>query len=279
MLRRVDHYFDVIALVSNGRLETVEWSACHYPQTPHLVDLRDALTLPSLDAVFFATPTRTHAALTYEALQAGCHVFVEKPLALEPGDAIRAVTIAERYGLEIFVGYVYLFHAGFRFLSSVAPPESIRSLRFEWVRPQLSGSLHGELLCHDLAVTIALTGELPERVLVIDSRNRFLRCRIELPSGRLCESTMELRQDVPKRKTLTVIYEGGMAYKWHDGQVFSVDDPVVGLLDQEDEDPLSREISAFRASVEGRGPRMVDDRRFSVEIARLLSHLEDSGGP
>ncbi len=274
----MDRYFDVIALVSNGRFETVEWSARHYPQTPHLLDLSDALTLPFVDAVFFATPTRTHAALTCEALQAGCHVFVEKPLSLEPDGAIRAVTMAERYGLEVFVGYVYLFHPGFRFLSSVASPESIRSLRFEWVRPQLSGSLHGELLCHDLAVTIALTGELPKRVVVIDSCNRFLRCRIELPSGRLCESTMELRQDMLKRKTLTVIYEDGMTYKWHDDQVFSVDDPVVGLLNQEGEDPLSREISAFRSAIEGHRPRMVDDRRFSIGIARLLSHLEDNVG-
>jgi predicted dehydrogenase len=82
---------------------------------------------------------------------------------VDPRDAIRVLAKADECDLEVFIGYVYLFHPGFEFLRALAAPQDIESLRFDWVRPQLTGRLHEELLCHDLAVGIALTGELPRR--------------------------------------------------------------------------------------------------------------------
>lgn len=278
LLPRVDHYFDVVALASNGGPDSAAWSAQHYPRTPHIAGLHDALALPSIDAVFLATPTPTHVAMTCQALEAGCHVFVEKPLALEPDGAVQAVSTARRCRLEIFIGYVYLFHPGLRYLRSAAPPERIQSLRFDWVRPHLSGSLHGELLCHDLAITIVLTGELPKRAVVVEADSRFLRCRMELQSGRPCESTMWLRDNVTKRRVVEVSHAGGAVYTWHDDRVYLSDDPDGDLLKPELEDPLSKEIMAFRAAIEGTGPRMVDDRRLSVGIGRLLRDVCGSVG-
>jgi predicted dehydrogenase len=272
----VDTYFDVVALVSNGGPESAAWSAYHYPLIGYHVSLSDALALPSIDAVFLATPTPTHAALTCQALEAGCHVFVEKPLALEPAGAARAVSMAEQHRLEIFIGYVYLFHGGFSFIRSAVRAESIRSLRFDWVRPDLKGSLHGELLCHDLAVMIALTGELPARAVVLESSNRLLHCRIELPSGRTCESTMQLRDDVMKRRVVEVGCADGAAYTWHDDHIHAADDPGTNMLEPESGDPLSREIMAFRSAIDGTGPRMIDDQRLSIGIARLLHDVDMS---
>src|SRR5207253_2727644 len=100
------------------------------------------LALPSIDAVFLATPARTHAALTCQALEAGCHVFVEKPLALDAASAARAVDLGRRADLEVFVGYVYLFHHALAFLRAVAPAEQISGLHFDWVRERLAGPLH-----------------------------------------------------------------------------------------------------------------------------------------
>ena len=273
LLSSVDGHFEVAALVSTGGPDSAAWSAEHFPRTPHLAGLREALALPSIDAVFLATPTRTHAALTCQALEAGCHVFVEKPLALDAGGAARAVSIARRNGLEVFTGYVYLFHRGLSFLRAAAPAEQVRALRFDWVRAHLAGPLHEELLCHDLAVTIALTGELPEKAVVVESGRRLLRCRIELPSGRSCESTLELRDDVPRRRIVAAQYAGGAAYTWHDDRVHVPEDHGGDLLEPESEDPVTREIRAFRSAIEGTGPRMVDHERLSIGIGRLLDEV------
>jgi predicted dehydrogenase len=206
-------------------------------------------------------------------LEAGCHVFVEKPLALDAGGAYRAVSIARRNGLELFVGYVYLFHRALGFLRGVAPPAHVRALRFDWVRARLAGPIHEELLCHDLAVTVALTGELPERAVVVESGRRLLRCRFELPSGRWCESTLQLRDDIPRRRIVAAQYAGGASYTWHDDRVHHPEDPGGDLLKPESEDPVTREVRAFRSAIDGTRPRMIEDERLSIGIGRLLDDV------
>ena len=279
LLARVAPAFELAALVGTGRPESVEWSARNYPDVPYFDALATALTLPALDAVFLATPTPTHAELAFAALEAGCHVFVEKPAAVDPHDAIRVRAKAEERDLEVFIGYVYLFHPGCDFLRAIAPPRDVESLRFDWVRTQLTGKLHEELLCHDLAVCIALTGELPRRVEVLEYDRAVLRCAIELPSGRACQSSMRICRDGGKSKAVDVRYVGGRAYTWRDDQVADHNDPQTGLLISALDDPLSREVAAFRRAIDGTGPRMTADPRLSVGISRLLSDVGRSLRP
>jgi predicted dehydrogenase len=271
LLARVAPSFEIVALVGTGRPESIAWSVRNYPDVPYLDTLTDALALPALDAVFLATPTPTHAELASQALEAGCHVFVEKPLAVDTRDAIRVLAEATKRDLEVFIGYVYLFHPGLDFLRAVAPPLDVESLQFDWVRPQLTGKLHEELLCHDLAVSIALTGELPHQVEVLEYDRTTLRCVIELPSGRACRASMRAPDNGEKSKAVDVRYVGGRAYTWRDNQVADLTDPRTNLLTPAVDDPLSREVAAFRRAIDGTGPRMTTDRCLSVGISGLLS--------
>ena len=52
-------------------------------------DYAQLLAHPGLDAVFLATPTTLHADQIIAALEAGKHVFSEKPLALNLADCLR----------------------------------------------------------------------------------------------------------------------------------------------------------------------------------------------
>ena len=60
---------------------------------------------PNVDAVIVATPTPTHAALTVAAIEAGKHVFCEKPLAQSAAQADEVITAAERAGGHVQVGF------------------------------------------------------------------------------------------------------------------------------------------------------------------------------
>lgn len=171
LLPPVADRFDVVALASAGSAATRDWCARRHPGTPHFTGLDAALAVPDLDAVFLATPTGTHADLTRRALVAGWLVFVEKPLAVQPASAFRVVTLGVATGSR-FTEYVHLFHPALKFLRSVAAPREIRSLRSGWWRSALAGPIHEKLLGHDLAVTIALTGEVPRRVRVLASTDR-----------------------------------------------------------------------------------------------------------
>jgi len=53
--------------------------------------------LPAFDAVFLGRSTPTHAELASRALEAGCHMFVEKPLVVDPRDAIRVPAKADTH--------------------------------------------------------------------------------------------------------------------------------------------------------------------------------------
>ncbi|MFI2365168.1 Gfo/Idh/MocA family protein [Promicromonospora sp. NPDC019610] len=61
----------------------------------------EVIAHPDVDVVAVCTPSGTHAALALAALEAGRHVVVEKPLALEVGDALRVADAARERGLTV----------------------------------------------------------------------------------------------------------------------------------------------------------------------------------
>src|SRR6266542_2341499 len=67
-----------------------------YPGVEQLSDFATMLQTPGLDAVCVATPVHSHFKLAKAALQAGKHVFVEKPLASNSRQARELISLAER---------------------------------------------------------------------------------------------------------------------------------------------------------------------------------------
>jgi len=72
---------------------------------PSLSSLREA----GADVVHVLTPPHTHASIAIEALRLGCHVFVEKPLALDTGECDAIVEAAKQSGNKVCVGHSLLF--------------------------------------------------------------------------------------------------------------------------------------------------------------------------
>lgn len=82
------------------------------PGTPVHSDLRAVLDDPATSAVVIATPVRTHHALARQALLAGKHVLVEKPLAMTVAQCRELEGIAGERGLVLMVGHIFVFNAG-----------------------------------------------------------------------------------------------------------------------------------------------------------------------
>ncbi len=62
--------------------------------------------LRELDAVLIATPNDLHVQPVLAACEAGLHVFVEKPMALTPGDCRLMITAADAAGVQLVVGHI-----------------------------------------------------------------------------------------------------------------------------------------------------------------------------
>lgn len=77
-------------------------------------DYRTMIDSAALECVFVATPTATHFEAAAYALERGLHVFVEKPLCLDPGDSRRLADLARAKRRANQVGYHHRFIGTFR---------------------------------------------------------------------------------------------------------------------------------------------------------------------
>jgi len=78
--------------------------------------LAEILDDPEIDAVAIAAPAAVHASIARATLVAGKHVFVEKPLALDVGEAESLCHLAASAGRVLMVGHLLQYHPAFRAL-------------------------------------------------------------------------------------------------------------------------------------------------------------------
>ncbi len=77
------------------------------------VDFHDFLK-DDVDAVDVVTPTSTHSVISKECLAAGKHVFIEKPLTTNYGEAKELVQIAEEQRKTLMVGHIFRYNFAVR---------------------------------------------------------------------------------------------------------------------------------------------------------------------
>lgn len=80
-----------------------------YPAIRYVHDIGEILSDPSVELVLIATPTSTHFPLAKRALEAGKHVFVEKPIASTPAEADALMDLARRTERLLFVDHTFVF--------------------------------------------------------------------------------------------------------------------------------------------------------------------------
>jgi predicted dehydrogenase len=101
------HDVEVAALVDRD-LRLAAGVQRHYPAAATAPDLSDVLG-EDVDAVIIATNPETHVELAFEALEAGKHVLVEKPLALSAEECRLLGERARDAGLVLMVGHTFRF--------------------------------------------------------------------------------------------------------------------------------------------------------------------------
>jgi predicted dehydrogenase len=87
-----------------------------------LADYRDLLKRPDISVVMLGLPNHLHAPISIEALAAGKHVFVEKPVANTLEETDQMLETARKNNVEVFVGHSQRF-----FATTVAARDLVRS--------------------------------------------------------------------------------------------------------------------------------------------------------
>jgi predicted dehydrogenase len=150
---------------------------------------------PNIEAVSLATPAPQHARMALAALNAGKHVFVEKPLALEVEEARQLVEAAKRSGQILMVGHLLQYHPIFNALLEIVKKGELGNIKYIYSNRLSFGKIRVEenvlwsFAPHDVSMVLALAGEMPQEVkaegasFVTQGVADNAICHLNFPSG------------------------------------------------------------------------------------------------
>jgi predicted dehydrogenase len=254
----------------------------------------DALADESVEAVVVATPVPTHYELARRALEAGKHVFVEKPPAMRGVEMEELCDLAEERSLVLMPGHLLLYHPGVQKLKEIVDSGELGEVLYVYGNRQNLGTFRTNenalwsLGVHDLSVLLYLIEEEPSEVRA--HGNAFLSrgvedvvfCYLRFPSGKMAHMHLSWL-DPHKIRRITVVGNERMAvfddmerdrkitvydnWRTRTGDIYS---PTVDPTE-----PLRRECEHFLRLVAGEGePHKA--ARDAIPVVRALDQLQAS---
>jgi predicted dehydrogenase len=250
-------------------------------------ELEEVLGDPEVDAVDVCLPTPLHREVTEQALAAGKHVFLEKPIALTLEDADAIITAAERSEQIFMVGLVLRFWPEYVELArrvaagELGRPRAVSTHRLsppadwnDWMMDaSKSGGVPVDLLVHDFDQMNRLLGK-PRSVFAREPTPAHVIASVEYDGAEgVAEGSMQMPRSFPFSSSIRVLGEKGAAdYVFRaapaedGGNIGAVDPSTRGLrlypadggpetIEFEAVDPWAPEIRYFVECVEeGRQP-------------------------
>jgi UDP-2-acetamido-3-amino-2,3-dideoxy-glucuronate N-acetyltransferase len=137
------------------------------------LSFEEALGDDKIDGVAIAAPAALHYRLAKEALKAGKHVFVEKPLALEVAEAQELCELAERLDRRLMVGHLLQYHPAFLKLKELVREGRLGRLQYLYSNRLNLGKIRREedilwsFAPHDLSMILSLVGSEPVGVTAV----------------------------------------------------------------------------------------------------------------
>lgn len=138
--------------------ENLAKARAHYPSLTYTKNADDIFADPSVELILIATPTSSHFTLAKKALEAGKHVFVEKPLTETAAQAEELVALAREKGKFLFVDHTFVFAPAVEKMREMALRGSLGDLLyFDSTRINLGiiqsdANVLEDLAIHDLSI-------------------------------------------------------------------------------------------------------------------------------
>ena len=123
-----------------------------------------------IDGIVLAVPAPLHSALAMEAMNAGKHVYVEKPLAMNREDAAKMIRCAKMNNVKLMVGHLMQYHPIFVALRQLVKAGKLGKLKHIYSNRMSFGKIRSEedviwsFAPHDISMILSMTGQEPELV-------------------------------------------------------------------------------------------------------------------
>jgi predicted dehydrogenase/acetyltransferase-like isoleucine patch superfamily enzyme len=262
-----------------------------------------ALDDPRIDAFVFALPPSQNHALGLRALQAGKHVFVEKPISLEVKLAEELCIAAERFDRRLMVGHILQYHPAFLKLKEIVREGQLGQLRYITSNRLNLGRIRREedvfwaLAPHDISMILSLIGTEPEKVEAVGgyylhpSIADVTTTHLSFPSGEQAHIFVSWLHPFKEQK-LTIVGSEGMAVfddgepwerklllyphklEWRDNIPVPTKAEAIPVA-VEQKEPLREECLHFLNCVRT-GARPRTDGREGVSVLSVLERASDA---
>ena len=298
-----------LAWACDLRQEALDPIARRYPGIACTTRYEDILRDADVDAVAIATPVSTHYALARSALEAGKHVFVEKPLAAASEDIVELTQVADGKDLILMPGHTFVYSPPVttikRLIDSGELGEIyfVSSSRVNLGLHQADVSVVWDLGPHDFSILRYWLGSLPDEVSAM-SRDCVVPelpdvCFINLryPSGTVAHVELAWLSPSKLRRTAIVGSKKMVVYDDTASESVRIFDSGATIPDPESfgeyqlsyrtgdivsprveaTEPLSLELADFgRAIREGRRP--LSSPELGLDVVRTIEAVERSLG-
>ena len=205
-----------VAWVCDRRPEALGKAQARFPAIAATTDLEVVFNDASVDAVLVATPISTHHPIAKAALEAGKHVFIEKPMTADTAQAHELVDLATERGLTLMVGHTFVFSPPVRKVKEIIAAGDLGDIYFVTTQRvnlglhQKDVSVVWDLAPHDLSILYYWLDEAPTSVIVtgrgciVPSIPDVAFVNLRFPSGVIAEVQVSWLSPVKLRRTIVV---------------------------------------------------------------------------
>jgi predicted dehydrogenase len=187
-----------------------------YPWIPTTTALDAVLGDDGVEAIAIATPVSTHGRLARDALGAGKHVLVEKPLAASAAEALDLIELARRRDLVLMPGHTFLYSPPVNLVRDYIAADELGEIffistsRVNLGLHQPDVSVVWDLAPHDFSILCYWLGERPttvnaiSRCCIIHSVPDIAFVNLEFPSGTIAHVELSWLAPSKLRRTTVV---------------------------------------------------------------------------
>lgn len=272
--------------------------------------------LQHVDALSIVTSTPSHYAIAKEAIEAGKHVLIEKPITTTTAQAEELIALAKKRGVKIQVGHIERFNpallAAEPFLDDPRFFESHRLAQFQPRGTDVAVVL--DLMIHDIDVILSLVNSPVKSidasgVAVVSEELDIANARIKFENGAVANVTASRISQTPMRKLRIFAKEAYLSIDFgtKSVDVFRLESSVGGTVaanhagltmklgqiekgnvprtivyekpDVRDMNPLKHELEIFRAAIQNDTTPLVsgEDGLNALRVAEMILQAIEAG--